>query len=55
MNQYSKSGSMFSSSKQVEASSDCHRLRFSQKYPVFVLAGLTSASRAGELSQELGS
>ena len=48
LSQYSKTGSMFSSSEPVEASSDCCRLG-----NMFVLARQTSPSSAGEWSQEL--
>ena len=43
LSQYHKSGSMFCSSEPMAAGSDSS-----------VLASLTSASRAGELPQELG-
>ena len=51
LSQCRKSGSMFSSSEQVAARSDCRRLF---KHPVFVLAPPTRASRAGERPQGLG-
>ena len=51
LSQYRKSGSMFSWSEPVAASSDCRLLG---KRPVFVLVYQTRASRVRELPQELG-
>ena len=55
LSQYSKSGSMFSSSKPVAASSKCSWLRNTLCLCLPVRPRLTRARGAGELPRELGS
>ena len=54
LSQYSKSGSTFSSSEPVAASSDCHRLGNALSRSVYDLASPTRPSCAGARPQELG-